>query len=181
MELSEWTQEKMPFPALTILVGKNATGKTRLLRLVEKQYRTQYPDNTVEWVPFISRVDDRLSVISEALSNTKPTLVIVDAIDAKLHPVTQKTIMARTLQCVKNNPNLRVIYTCYSPIALGDVSFDSVFVLECNNVGVSYIQPITACPKYKCWQSFLTVGEFWSMAGESWVVDTEKQSLRSNK
>lgn len=173
MKLSEWTQERMPFPPLTILVGKNGSGKTRLLRSIAQQHREQHPDDTIVFIPFASQVDNRLNAITDALSSTKPTLVIVDAIDAKLHPCELKKIMRFTLQCLHNS-NLRVVYTCYSPLTLDDVPFDSVFVLEYDDDGISYIQPITASPKYAQWKSFLTAGEFWSIIGERWVIDNEQ-------
>ncbi|WP_433209612.1 AAA family ATPase [Dactylosporangium sp. CS-047395] len=88
--------------------------------------------STVSWVgTLVRRLADRYGGEHEELA-TMPALVIIDELDAHLHPEWQRLIVPRLREVL---PNLQVIATTHSPLIVGSLSAGEVLTLHRSSTG----------------------------------------------
>ncbi|NUQ23521.1 MAG: AAA family ATPase [Saprospiraceae bacterium] len=96
----------------------------------------QRDDTSAQYSEFhMSSGERALLRISTEISNLKDALVLIDKIEAGLHPFTQQQIMLELQRLALRN-NLQIIVTTHSPVVLDSVPIEARIFLERTNDNV---------------------------------------------
>jgi predicted ATPase len=111
-----------------------------------------------------------LGLIVKILDPQRPKTLLIDDIDHGFHPKAQLTLVELLHNLLKEIPDLQIIATSHSPYILSGLKWEEVRVTALRDDGSAVIRPLTAHPNYEKWKESMSPGEFWSHAGEEWVV-----------
>ena len=78
--------------------------------------------------------------LSQDIADSQGALVLIDEVEAALHPFAQKILMQKLQQLVLRK-NLQVIVTTHSPVVLNSVPEDGRIFLERNKTGEASVTP----------------------------------------
>jgi predicted ATPase len=119
-----------------------------------------------------------LGLIVKILDPQRPRTLLIDDIDHGFHPKAQLTLVELLHKLLDEIPDLQIIATSHSPYILSGLKWEEVRVTALRDDGSAVIRPLTAHPNYEKWKESMSPGEFWSHAGEDWVVrQEEKEAL----
>lgn len=119
-----------------------------------------------------------LGLIVKILDPQRPKTLLIDDIDHGFHPKAQLTLVELLHKLLEEIPDLQIIATSHSPYILSGLKWDEVRVTALRDDGSAVIRPLTAHPNYAKWKESMSPGEFWSHAGEDWVIrQEEKEAL----
>ncbi len=129
-DLLAFAQRILPFKYDKVTLLKTGK-KDLLLALREDGEKEQYSEF------HMSAGERAILRISKDLSNLKDALVLIDEIEAGLHPFTQQQMMLELQRLALRN-NLQIIITSHSPVVLDCVPIEARIFLE--RVGDNVIQ-----------------------------------------
>jgi predicted ATPase len=116
-----------------------------------------------------------LGLIVKILDPQRPKTLLIDDIDHGFHPKAQLTLVELLHKLLDEIPDLQIIATSHSPYILSGLEWDEVRVTGLREDGSAVIQPLTKHPNYEKWKESMTPGEFWSHAGEDWVLNVSER------
>ncbi|MFY7952270.1 MAG: AAA family ATPase [Armatimonadaceae bacterium] len=111
-----------------------------------------------------------LGLIVKILDPQRPKTLLIDDIDHGFHPKAQLTLVELLHKLLDEIPDLQIIATAHSPYILSGLNWNEVRVTGLRDDGSAVIQPLTKHPNYEKWKESMSPGEFWSHAGEEWVL-----------
>jgi len=111
-----------------------------------------------------------LGLIVKILDPQRPKTLLIDDIDHGFHPKAQLTLVELLHKLLDEIPDLQIIATAHSPYILSGLKWEEVRVTGLRDDGSAVIQPLTKHPNYEKWKESMSPGEFWSHAGEEWVL-----------
>jgi predicted ATPase len=114
-----------------------------------------------------------LSLLTAFYAKPYPLLVLLDNIDAGLHPTTQRKLIEVFRGLQKDLPELQIIATTNSPYMLEAVKPEEVRVLALDAKGEARCAALTQSPRYEKWKDEFHSGEMWSFFGEQWVTEVK--------
>jgi predicted ATPase len=120
-DLVAFAQRILPHKYTKVTVLKK--GKKNLLVALREDVNGQYSEF------HMSAGERSILHISKDLSNLKDALVLIDEIEAGLHPFTQQQIMLELQRLALRN-NLQIIVTSHSPVVLDSVPVEARVFLE---------------------------------------------------
>ncbi|MCB9688205.1 MAG: AAA family ATPase [Alphaproteobacteria bacterium] len=104
------------------------------------------------------------------LHHRPPSLVLIDDLDAGLHPMAQQQLIAVLRTLLDERPDLQVVATSHSPFVLDALDAKEAFVAGVEGVS-AHVRRLDAHPAWKKRKGYLHPGEFWSAVGEGWVAE----------
>jgi len=113
-----------------------------------------------------------LAVLTTLTLPVRPRLMLLDDIDAGLHPAAQRELMRVLRKLVEEEPGLQLIMTTHSPYVVDEMSPDEVWV--CGRDAAEQhvvVKKLSEHPRAEEALRVLTTGEFWSTEGESWTAE----------
>ena len=111
-----------------------------------------------------------LGLIVKILDPQRPKTLLIDDIDHGFHPKAQLTLVELLHNLLDEIPDLQIIATSHSPYILSGLKWDEVRVTALRDDGSAVIEPLTRHPKYEKNKEAMSPGEFWSYAGEDWIL-----------
>jgi energy-coupling factor transporter ATP-binding protein EcfA2 len=111
-----------------------------------------------------------LGLIVKILDPQRPKTLLIDDIDHGFHPKAQLTLVELLHKLLDEIPDLQIIATSHSPYILSGLDWDEVRVTGLKEDGSAVIAPLTRHPNYEKWKESMSPGEFWTHAGEDWVL-----------
>ena len=115
-----------------------------------------------------------LGLIVKILDPQRPKTLLIDDIDHGFHPKAQLTLVELLHKLLDEIPDLQIIATSHSPYILSGLKWEEVRVTGLKEDGSAVIQPLTKHPNYEKWKESMSPGEFWSHAGEDWVLRVQE-------
>lgn len=125
------------------------------------------------WIPADQVSDGTLIALGlvTLLHHRPPRLVLLDDIDAGLHPVAQKDVIDLVRAILDDKPHVQVVATSHSPFVLDALNATEVFVAGAANDTATSITRLNQHPGWQPRSGFMRPGEFWSVVGENWVAE----------
>jgi predicted ATPase len=116
-----------------------------------------------------------LAIISAIVINDSEfeSIVLVDHLDASLHPSTQRCLIEEIRKLLDLRPNLQIIAASHSPYLLDSLEFDEVRLTTLRDNGTVACGRLIDHPEFERWKDEMTPGEMWAMFGEKWLVEQE--------
>ncbi len=105
-----------------------------------------------------------------------PGIILVDDIDRALHPKAIKDLFSAIREIQKLNPELQIIATTHSPYLLDHLKPEEVRIATLDPERGTVIAKLTDHPEFEKWKEVMAPGEFWSYAGEDWVLKRNQES-----
>lgn len=103
-------------------------------------------------------------------------VLLVDDIDRALHPKAIKDLFSAIREIQKLNPELQIIATTHSPYLLDHLKPEEVRIANLDPERGTVIAKLTDHPEFEKWKEVMAPGEFWSYAGEDWVLKRNQES-----
>lgn len=117
-----------------------------------------------------------LGLFTALIGPERHQLVLLDHIEAGIHPRAQGDLVRQIENILAFDPKLQIVATSDSPVLLDHLSGESIRV-HCQLAdGSVRIKSLTSHPEWPLLQHDLRPGEFWLHVGEDWVVE-EAQAL----
>jgi len=114
-----------------------------------------------------------LGLLTVLMNPNQPNLVLLDDIEQGLHPKAQRELIAVLKEIIKNNNDLKIIFSTHSPYIIDELVPSQVHVLSNTNLGFTISKRLDEHPDVEWAKQTLTTGEFWDAEGEDWVVEGE--------
>ena len=127
------------------------------------------------WVPGdqLSEGTRLVLALLVAVHHTKARLLLLDDIEAGLHPRAQAALVSMLKQLVADRAStdrpLQVVATSHSPFVLDGLDAPEVLVVGATGPGTSAVQSLASHRDWGRLKGQLQPGEFWSFVGEGWV------------
>lgn len=103
-------------------------------------------------------------------------VILIDDIDRALHPKAIKDLFSAIREIQKLNPELQIIATTHSPYLLDHLKPEEVRIATLDPERGTVIAKLTDHPEFEKWKEVMAPGEFWSYAGEDWVLKRNQES-----
>ncbi|NER25950.1 MAG: AAA family ATPase [Symploca sp. SIO1C2] len=114
-----------------------------------------------------------LGLLTVLMNPNQPNLVLLDDIEQGLHPRAQRELITVFKEIIKDNNNLKIIFSTHSPYIIDELIPSQVHVLSNTNLGFTLSKRLDEHPDVEWAKQTLTTGEFWDAEGENWVVEGE--------
>ncbi|NEP55626.1 MAG: AAA family ATPase [Symploca sp. SIO2G7] len=114
-----------------------------------------------------------LGLLTVLMNPNQPNLVLLDDIEQGLHPKAQRELITVFKEIIKDNNNLKIIFSTHSPYIIDELVPSQVHVLSNTNLGFTLSKRLDEHPDVEWAKQTLTTGEFWDAEGEDWVVEGE--------
>lgn len=111
-----------------------------------------------------------LGILTVVHAEPKARIILLDDIEAGLHPRAQTELAQLLLRLLAAREDLQIVLTTHSPYLLDEISADDVRVMAVNARGVPRVARLSDHPDAKHNLQALTTGEFFSAESEDWVV-----------
>jgi predicted ATPase len=105
-----------------------------------------------------------------------PTLILVDDIEAGLHPLAQRQLI-QILKDFAEKHDRQIILTSHSPYIVDALDAKDIWVMATDKEGISHTKRLSDHPDAKRALDVLTTGELWDAEGESWVLENTPAEL----
>ncbi|HEX4947322.1 MAG TPA: AAA family ATPase [Blastocatellia bacterium] len=105
-----------------------------------------------------------------------PKLILLDDIEAGLHPLAQRQLM-QMLKDFAEKHNRQIILTSHSPYIIDELDAKDVWVMATDKEGISHTKRLSDHPDAKRALDVLTTGELWDAEGEAWVLEDTPAEL----
>jgi hypothetical protein len=176
------------FGPLTVFVGDNKVGKTKLLR----RLASSVPGS--QWYGKNTQLTGKMEFTAKGfelsdstdLPHERDGLICVDGLGEYMYPPR----MVSVIEQLWARPQ-KVIAIVYSPYALDHVPYNDIWVLsrKCLTApkedeaderevplnGPVFAARLTECNIYETWKEEMDPGELWSLVGCRWVGDLAKE------
>jgi predicted ATPase len=111
-----------------------------------------------------------LGLLTLLWSPSNPQLIMLDDIEAGLHPLAQRQLM-QILKDFAEKHDKQIILTSHSPYIVDALEPENVWVMDMDKEGVSHTKRLSDHPDAKRALGVLTTGELWDAEGENWVIE----------
>lgn len=108
------------------------------------------------------------------MDNGLPRLLLIDDVEAGLHPALQEQLMAMLGGLVQAQPELQIVVTTHSPFIIDAGPAAHTWLLAARADGSSATRRLVDHPEAARALMSLTPAEFWTAEGESWVAGEEQ-------
>ncbi len=99
-----------------------------------------------------------------------PRVVLIDDIDAELHPAAQADLIVALRRILELKPDVQIIATTHSPYLLDSFEPGHVVVLSADpKTGHTSARLLSEHPRAASSKGMLRTGELWSAVGEDWA------------
>ena len=115
-----------------------------------------------------------LGLLTSFMSSPQPRLLLLDDIDRALHPRAQRDLLLKLRGFLDKDKDLQIVATSHSPYLLDQLTPQEVRITSILDDGTAACAPMTDHPDFNRWKDEMAPGEFWSVIGESWIKDWEK-------
>ncbi len=115
-----------------------------------------------------------LGVLTALSLPPQPKLVLLDDIEAGIHPGAQRKLVRLLRQLTEEVPELQLIMTSHSPYVLDELTPEEVWVAGRGSDQRVVLKRLADHPKAEEASRMLTTGEFWSVEGEDWAGESAK-------
>lgn len=107
-----------------------------------------------------------------------PRLVLLDDLDAALHPAAQSTLVSALRRVLTLKPDVQIVATTHSPYLLDSFEPEDVIVLRSDpEKGHARARSLADHPDALRMKGLLRTGELWSAIGDEWIYgDAEPRS-----
>ena len=112
-----------------------------------------------------------LGLLTVLLGPTRPRILLLDDIEACLHPLAQKKLVEVIGQILQKHPDLQLLVTAHSPYLLNYLDPEQVRIMATGPDGYARCGRLTDHPKFATWKEEMAPGEMWSLFGEKWLAD----------
>jgi predicted ATPase len=125
------------------------------------------------WLPAEHLSDGALRLLGLATVArfVAPWLLLLDDVEAGLHPVTQRRIAAYLRRLTEETPGVQVVATSHSPCFIDELRAEEVVVVGRGGDGGSVMRRLDEHPTARKRGGYLRPGELWSLVGEAWVSE----------
>ena len=134
-----------------------------------------FDTQTIKSLPASSMSDGTLLVLGLLTllwSSPNSRLILLDDIEAGLHPLAQRQLM-QVLKDFAEKHDRQIILTSHSPYIIDELAPEDVWVMNMDQEGVSHAKRLSEHPDAKRGLEVLTTGEFLSAEGEDWVIENK--------
>ncbi len=143
--------------------------------LTGAKFEVEFAD--LGWVPADQLSDGTLLTLGlvTLLQHRPPQLILLDDLDAGLHPMAQREVVEVLRSVLAARPELQIVATSHSPFVLDALDPTECFVagpVDPHRPLHSHIRRLDQHPSWPGHAQFLGAGEFWSAVGEGWVAET---------
>ncbi len=115
-----------------------------------------------------------LGLLSAVLSDENSTLVLLDDIDRGLHPKAQREVVGLLRKILEQNPDLQIVATTHSPYLVDCLRPEEVRLTTLGEDGTVSIASLVEHPDFEKWKDEMAPGEMWSLFGEKWVGELQR-------
>ncbi len=122
-----------------------------------------------------------LGLLTVILGPGRPRLLLLDDIDRALHPKAQGDLVALLRRLLDKFPEMQIVATSHSPYLLDHLHPKEIRLTTLKADGTVAAGRLDEHPEFEKWRETMTPGEFWSMVGESWLVDVRAGDLPSGE
>lgn len=157
--------------------------RRRTLRLDDKEMPFETTDEVVGDELLFDTIDGRgirgaaqsdgtlfvLAVLTALSLTPRPKLVLLDDIEAGIHPGAQRKLVRLLRQVTEGIGDLQIIMTSHSPYVLDELTPEEVWVAGRGGDQKVRVKRLADHPKAQDATRVLTTGEFWSLDGEDWA------------
>ena len=120
-----------------------------------------------------------LSLLAASINSTSNSPILLDDIEAGLHPLAQRQLM-QVLKDFAEKHDRQIILTSHSPYIVDALDAKDVWVMATDKEGISHSKRLSDHPDAKRAIDILTTGELWDAEGESWVLeDTPAETVNA--
>lgn len=122
-----------------------------------------------------------LGLLTVILGPGRPRLLLLDDIDRALHPKAQGDLVALLRRLLDKFAEMQIVATSHSPYLLDHLHPEEIRLTTLKADGTVAAGRLDEHPEFEKWRETMTPGEFWSMVGESWLVDVRAGDLPSGE
>lgn len=116
-----------------------------------------------------------LGLLTVLSTPNRPKLILLDNIDAGLHPRAGGELIGQLRKIMSNEPDLQIVVTTHSPYVLDHFQPQEIRLMTSDDAGHAIIGSLTDHPQFERWKEEMLPGEFWSTVGEDWLKKRETQ------
>ncbi len=112
-----------------------------------------------------------LALVTRLQMAKRPRLLLLDDLEAGLHPSAQQRVMAMLRDLTEGSDPVQVVATTHSPFVIDGVAPEAVQVFALGEDGAVATKPLSAHPDAAAWAGKLTAGQLWTLDDEqAWVA-----------
>ncbi len=115
-----------------------------------------------------------LGLLAVLRTNERRGLLLLDDVDRALHPLAQHRLLELLREFLERRPELQIVATTHSPYLLDKLKFEEVQVAALLDDGTASFAGFDEHPAYERWRQEMHPGEYWSIAGESWIREKRR-------
>lgn len=140
-----------------------------------------FDTQTIKSLPASSMSDGTLLVLGLLTllwSSPNSHLILLDDIEAGLHPLAQRQLM-QVLKDFAEKHDRQIILTSHSPYIIDALEPENVWVMDMDKEGVSHTKRLSEHPDAGRALGVLTTGELWDAEGENWVIENSAERVNA--
>ena len=118
-----------------------------------------------------------LGLLTALMNKRYLDLVLLDDIDRGLHPKAQREVVGLLRSVLKQTPDLQIVATTHSPYLVDCLRPEEVRLTTLGDDGTVSIASLVEHPDFDKWKDEMAPGEMWSLFGEKWVGDLQKDPV----
>ncbi len=117
-----------------------------------------------------------LGLLTALMVRGRPNLVLLDDIERGLHPKAQREVVGLLRTILDQNPELQIVATTHSPYLVDSLRPEEVRLTTLDEDGTVSCAGLVDHPDFDKWKDEMAPGEMWSLFGEKWVGDLQKDA-----
>lgn len=118
-----------------------------------------------------------LAIIYFLTTAHRPALILLDDLDHGLHPKAQRDMVKLIRKLMEMEPDTQIVFTTHSPYLLDCLKPDEVLLTTLRADGSAACRGLTEHPEFEQWKDEMRPGEMWSLFGEDWVANLERNKV----
>lgn len=119
-----------------------------------------------------------LGIITAAVMADGQLAVLIDDLDASLHPTAQAELVRAIRSIETEQAEIQLIATSHSPYLLNALQFDEIRLTTLDDDGRVVCGRLSDHSDFERWKDEMTPGEMWGMWGESWLTKNRQEALQ---
>ncbi|MBL8203568.1 MAG: AAA family ATPase [Blastocatellia bacterium] len=138
-----------------------------------------FDTQTIKGLPAYAMSDGTLlalGLLTLLWSSPNAHLILLDDIEAGLHPLAQRQLM-KVIKDFAEKHDRQIILTSHSPYIVDALDAKDVWVMATDKEGISHTKRLSDHPDATRALDILTTGELWDAEGESWVLENAPAEL----
>ncbi len=120
-----------------------------------------------------------LGLLSAMMGPNHPKLILLDDLDHGLHPRAQRDLVTLLRKLFEQDPALQIVATTHSPYLLDQLEPKEIRLTTRLGDGSVACARLDEHPDFEKWKEAMAPGEFWSMVGEKWVGERQREAVGS--